>query len=360
MEYKIEEHHTLERFAQKHNREWKGIRNSITKSNEVRKSLADSLTVEGIPLYSSSDVDFVAFGSIARNECTYGSDIDWTFLVDGQADSTHYKLSYDIKGRLEAGGFIPPGTTGTFGQVTFSHDLIHYIGGEDDTNQNLTKRILLLLESEKIKLVSDNNYGTSYDRVLRGVIAQYVDNDSGFRSDRGSEFKVPRFLLNDIIRFWRTMCVDFAYKQREQLGSKWALRNIKLRMSRKLIFVKGLLMCFSCYGNGELKNKDHVKDYLTSMVLTRPLDFIISVLLDNKANEESLLKLLDSYDEFITILDTSDIREHLKKLNMYEVYDDKSFIYARGVCDRFQEALNNIFLDNEVRLKEFIYQYGIF
>ncbi|HMG69176.1 MAG TPA: nucleotidyltransferase domain-containing protein [Chitinophagaceae bacterium] len=31
----------------------------------------------------SSDVDLVVFGSIARNECTIGSDVDWTLLIDG-------------------------------------------------------------------------------------------------------------------------------------------------------------------------------------------------------------------------------------------------------------------------------------
>ncbi len=31
--------------------------------------------------------------------------------------------------------------------MAFSHDIIHQIGGQDDTNKNTTQRILLLLES---------------------------------------------------------------------------------------------------------------------------------------------------------------------------------------------------------------------
>jgi hypothetical protein len=42
------------------------------------------------------------------------------------------------------------GREGLFGSMAFSHDLVHQIGGEDDTNRNTTRRILLLLESKVI------------------------------------------------------------------------------------------------------------------------------------------------------------------------------------------------------------------
>lgn len=61
----------------------------------------------------------------------------------------------------------------------------------------------------------------------------------------------PRFLLNDVIRYWRTMCVDFAGKEREG-PEKWGLRNAKLRTARKILFAGGLLPVLECESRTKL------------------------------------------------------------------------------------------------------------
>ena len=124
--------------------------------------------------------------------------------------------------------FRPPSPTGTFGNMAFSHDIIHQNGGQNDTNKNTTQRILLLLESCAIGKRTD-----AYDRVILGVINRYLDEDNHLLSPDSKSYRVPRFLLNDIVRFWRTMAVDFASKQRDRAGKGWVyvMRNCACRES---------------------------------------------------------------------------------------------------------------------------------
>lgn len=308
---------------------------------------------------SSADVDFVIFGSGARKECSEKSDVDWTLLVDGQANQDHLQLSIMIDDAIIKSKINKPGSSGLFGQITFSHELIHNVGGEHDTNFNLSKRILLLLESIPIKEAKCGD-GSAYERVLTTVISQYVKNDSGFSSKNPSGYTVPRFLLNDIIRFWRTVCVDFAYKQKQQDGKKWAIRNLKLRTSRKLLYVKGLLMCYSCFE--KKMSSIEVINQLKEYSMMTPINAVDDILRNKaKINGDIVIKLFRYYDEFSALLHDSNFREEMEKLNMLDVYDNDNFLKARSICDNFQGVLDEIFLQQpDTELYKFIKKYGIF
>src|SRR5438067_2185260 len=125
----------------------------ITRAQEAatsKREELDQLLSQKLAGYTSEDTSLVVFGSLARGEWTSRSDLDWIYLIDGQANSDHLRIAQQIARTFSESRVIGPGPTGTFGNMAFSHDLIHQIGGVNDTNENLTQRILLLLESTTI------------------------------------------------------------------------------------------------------------------------------------------------------------------------------------------------------------------
>jgi predicted nucleotidyltransferase len=331
-------------------------------ASRKREELNELLSKK-IPRYTSEDTSLVVFGSLARGEWTAGSDLDWTYLIDGQANSDHLKISQGIQRILLEEAGIGPGPTGTFGNMAFSHDIIHQIGGQNDTNKNTTQRILLLLESRPI-----GNRTEAYDRVLRGVINRYLEEDTHPLTRDSKRYRVPRFLLNDIVRFWRTMAVDFASKQRDRAGKGWGLRNAKLRMSRKLIFASGLLVCFSANLNSVLQAqistessdiKLRLINHIRSVVKLTPLEIVAQSLKEYGVSEATANELFGAYAEFLNILGDKNSREALDNLRSEESRTDPVFQRVRELSAAFEHALNNVFFENDL-VSPLTRKYGVF
>lgn len=341
--------------------EWPNIDKAQQEAAAARARVSDILAKHGMV---QPDTSVVVFGSLARDEWTINSDVDWTLLIDGQANPEHRKVSQRIGGRLKEAKLAEPGPTGTFGEMAFSHDLIHNIGGEDDTNANTTRRVLLLLES---RAVGDP---ACYRRVIGQVLNRYLDDDISFISPSAGKYKVPRFLLNDIVRYWRTMCVDYASKHRERQGQGWALRNAKLRLSRKLIFVSGLLTCYSCYLEEPAGASTLFEDpnpgslapllgHLTRFVDRTPLE-IVADSLERYASPTTAAKLMGAYDRFLELLNDGEARDRLKQLKSYEARRDPVFGRVREISNEFQSALTSLFFDDHPKLADLTRKYGIF
>ncbi|MCI0335171.1 MAG: nucleotidyltransferase domain-containing protein [Planctomycetes bacterium] len=305
----------------------------------------------------SADLSVVVFGSLARREWTSGSDLDWTIVIDGEAEQRHAITAHELGDLLGKAGFIKPGPTGIFGNLTFSHELIHQIGGQDDSNRNTTRRLLLLLESKPV------NRREAYDRVIKGILRRYLQNDF-----RPFYLKVPLFLLNDLNRFWRTMCVDYASKYREQAGKKWALRNVKLRLSRKLIFASGLLTCFQSDPEwikqrspqlAEKPTDEGLVEYLLPYVDRSPLD-ILAESAGAEATPATAEMLFDSYNAFLEKLDQEQIRKHLEELKPEEASSDEVFQSMQTAAEEFQQGLEWLFFDDSKRLAKLTRRYGVF
>lgn len=320
------------------------------------------LDLGSIQEFESDNTSVVVFGSFARGELTPGSDVDWSLLIDGPSDPEHVRIVQEVGRSLESLGLQEPGATQTFGTLVGSHDLIQNIGGLNDTNQNLTRRILLLLESLAVTnpLVRD--------RILRGVLNRYIDSDTSVAWHTHPAQVVPRFLLNDIVRFWRTMAVDYAAKRWEQSDRKWALRNAKLRMSRKLLFVAGLLLCFSFELHLSEEREDirsdpsmlapRLADFFLRQTSLAPLDLLSRELL-RIGKPEIAIRVLSAYDEFLALLADPDLRGHLEKLKFEEAENDEIFGRIRALSHSFQDGLTQLFFDGP-DLRDLIIKYGVF
>ena len=94
---------------------------TLQKKNERSRALAG---------LDSADTSIVAFGSLARNEFTQGSDIDWTLLIDGQAASEHLATANKVRDEIAKLEGKEPGGEGIFGKLSFSHEIIHKKPGQ--------------------------------------------------------------------------------------------------------------------------------------------------------------------------------------------------------------------------------------
>ena len=278
-------------------------------------------------------------------------------MIDGPSDMAHFDVAKLVAAKLKVLGFKPPGPTAIFGTMASSHPLVHHIGGEEDTNQNTTRRILLLLESVWI---SDS---VTQERVILSILERYIVGDPPSTST--SSFHVPLFLLNDVVRYWRTMAVDYATKKWQRSNDGWALRNIKLRMSRKLLYAKGLLTCLFCDEQlGELHSGENSveQDLLSKcFALTRipAIEVIADAALKINALEAGK-RILDSYEVFLSMLGDLTKREALEKLE-FGSSDNLLFSEQRANSKEFEAGLEQLFFESSnERLTKLTKRYGVF
>lgn len=354
---------------------WGNIEIARQSTETALKSL--STIIGGQPGADTSvgpDTSVVVHGSLARQECTQGSDLDWTLLVDGIADASVQKRFLDIKDALngadfKALGLKGPGGEGTFGALAFSQPMMHFIGGEEDSNSNTTRRVLLLLEAMPIGERRD-----AFDRVRNGILQRYLDEDRGLLREGHIEKSVrwiPLFLLNDFARYWRTMAVDFAYKQFDRGSSGYALRSIKLGTSRKLLFASGLLACFWC--DPAISRNERQTPTPQSMIASlgaflslTPLERLAQFFQVHMINTESeslrttASRLFGAYDAFLGLLNDQEKRLRLDRMKPEEEENDPVFKDARTIRRDFRLAIQDMFLGEGSPLRQLSIEKGVF
>lgn len=282
-----------------------------------------------------SDTSVVLMGSWGRAEVTGGSDDDFMVLIDGPDREVEPSIA-GVKTVLDRA----PGAQGVLGDPVSCDALVDNVGLDPDINANLTRRMLFLLES--VPGTANDVYSAARERVLR----RYLDEST-------KDFRPPRLLLNDTIRYWRTVTVDFAAK--EQAGSgKWGLQNAKLRTSRKVLFAGGLLPIFGC---AHLE-RGAMFGFLTAQLDMPPTDRIARAFLEQDATDPGA-RALGAYDQFIGLLDDEGFRQRLEAVTRASADGSEVFAEVRRLGSQLEAGLLALLFETEP-LSKLVRDYGIF
>ena len=237
-------------------------------------------------------------GSFARREASEQSDIDFSIISDqGHNDSD---LTGAVRTTINSVVPVGPARDGVFGDEVESAEILSNIGGQDDSNANITHRVLILLEGEWLV----NPDGLREFR--RAILKRYIQEGM-------TDHQLALFLLNDIIRYYRTVAVDYEFKTSRNGDSKpWAIRNIKLVFSRKLLYASGL---FSIGMTADRARDDKIQ-ILEELFELPVIDRMKRICGDSKI--EGVLK---SYNKFLGELENPEVRERLVTLKPTERRD---------------------------------------
>jgi hypothetical protein len=289
--------------------------------------------IEGDP-----DACVAMFGSWGRRELTAHSDHDWAVLVEGgEHDGVRPSLE-QVEEAIGRGG--KPGSQGIFGAHVFCDHLVERIGLDADDNRNLTRRMLLLLESVAVL------NARTHDHCRRRVL-------DGYLHDPVKDYRPPRFFLNDLIRYWRTICVDFVGKAREGSGQKWALRNLKLGTSRKVLFAGGLLPILLCH---RYRAAD-MSSFLLEALDRPSIDRIAWAFLELDEVDAGV-RAIGAYDRFLAILADRQTRQALERMSREEAQTAAVFHEGRRLGDELEQGLLALLF--ETRIEPLVREYGIF
>lgn len=288
-------------------------------------------------------LDVVGFGSLARREMTGESDFDYLVLAlrlpdDPDAPVALLRRADDLRRvwLAEEGHTAelapPPGASGVFGRAVGAFDLVDKIGLQDDTNHSMTRRMLLLEESVSLM---DREV---HDSVMRAALRRYLE------VGHSNPAKVPRFLLNDVVRYWRTISVDYQAKAREDAIPS-GLRYLKLIIPRKTLFAGTLMSLLLCGADGW---HQATEDDLAGQFALTPLERLVQGF--DRAPpqvQDAMLGVLQIVDTFLGCSADREWRKAVK-LGRDAGADQAAFDAMRDKADDLQEHLETIFFHWDV------------
>ena len=300
------------------------------KELQTRLATAESLAKSKACVYAT--------GSFGRCEASAHSDLDLFILskIDGENGRLLSRLdaicimadlirtTRDLK--------IPEFSGDGRYLVHYSaYDLINTLGKpEDDVTNTFTARLLLLLES--CALLEGDIYGEIVTSVIDAYWRDYDNHKANF---------MPAFLANDILRLWRTFCVNYeagTERMPALARAKGKIKNYKLKYSRLLTCYSAILYLLAVYARNSTVTRE---DALTMIELTptQRLEWLGRQPQLSDAHE-TLRRLLAQYERF---LETTNVSEKdLIKIFTKKRSSDKYMKAAYEFGDQVFEAMRLI------------------
>lgn len=301
---------------------------NIFKNYEYTNEIIFKLKYELISTFPNEfkdDVCIFLVGSYGRLEASKNSDLDCIFIYKKRIkEKDKVKITNLVCDSAKKIGIKKtPGDTGTFTEFIQLETLLRDIGGINDSNKNLTRRILILTES----------YFLYNENLCRDVLSEIFNKYTKKANESGKE---PRELINEIVRYYRTITLDYKFKTEEQ-NKSWAVRNFKLRYSRKFLYVTTIAMIFTAMKKVRDKEK---YEYIRTHINLPPLVKLGKVLIEN--HNISYHEPFICYNKFLEYLSNDEIREELENLPYEKRYESHVFREFKRNSDKFDETLRNL------------------
>lgn len=288
------------------------------------------------------DVGIIAFGSLARRELTHASDLDVVaFYHESRVEAERAaQIADELRKELEPGNvFKPPGATDLFGVAVPIADLVEIIGREDDTNKRLTRRVLLLEESVWL----------SNEELHSSLMVDLVDRY--LKAKPVGRTRMARFLLNDLIRYWRTITVDYQAKADE--NGPYATRYMKLIVSRKFAYASSILPLFdfalASKGEVELNINGHLSSAYAQPATLRFVESIARMKALGIDFGDAPLRAIGALDSFIGLIGDTEWRASLDEAARDgKAREHPNFATGRELARDLELALVEIFFSEEL------------
>jgi predicted nucleotidyltransferase len=280
--------------------------------DDIAKAVADSSYRDKITL--------VTMGSYGRKEASESSDIDCYVLFDSDKPGDAIKNELNqVQGVIRQHIAQEPGDTGTFGtsQPLLFSNLLNNISSDEECTKDMTRRMLLLLEGDWL-------YGKDrFETYRKELLKKYI-------GDHRKDNAIPRFLLNDIIRYYRTITTDFEYKTTAQKKS-WGLRSAKLRFSRQLLYFGGVIAVAEIADVEVSERIDRMLEILALPVLQRIYEL--------NPSGSGTADIFTQYNIFLDIVSDIIKRQELAELEKMDRYKSKTYVEIKEKSQAFTQAL---------------------